>query len=779
MKRPGSGGTSAIFLAASAMLFISGAVLLTHPPAPVSGSDPARLVAQAAAPSGSSSMITKGVLESPCENGYVYEIQTAPKDSKEPFVIKRSLNPDDPDKRWSGTVKYRRPPTTPGGKATIITLACRDKVADMIKLTRDVTNLGSGPKLSYSDFAVDFPMDPRNTDQLTSVFTPPAKDSNTAVAPAGSGDKIPVVAGELPPAGQAVPPANSELYDRNNQATINPSKDPLESSSECPTCGTGEKNAQRTPAPAGLPSPEYVAGLNSRISGVATAALEKNSDVVALGGADVVKVCVAAQNCHEVTPKTKGIESFFATGDDINGKYSKIVTDATYTAIKSQAGLGLVDRPNQDITRARTDTSVAGGDMWKKGDSTGGWQALTFNNRDPDRPLLMWTNNMLPTDKTASDIVVFKGDGTGVPVRTNGELVNPGGFVSQLEDRFTTPKTYDTLFSAVVGTNKSESDRANFKLADPASPIGERTVTVVNNDRTSLATLPEQAYSALQNWGDKVYKNDFQGQLKLASADKLSFAPSDAFPKDIGFDQRFAPAAGLTPLTPDRRYEKQEALLTAAQRYTPEYWASLREPAVIADFGKIPNDDRVKAGAYTYLQPGNQIVWINGNYKTEWLAQSFNHETLHLVEGLRRNNRFYPTDSDWGNAMFGEQYGKVYAAESGVSSIASAGGYVNCTEYDRPEGFPSCYAYSGGPMEHKAEMQMLIMGNYNLAYQEAQKNPFFKKGFDLIMQSLFKASSGTMTEEYLASLRPTLTYTALPKINIPLTTRIFMGINRR
>src|SRR3989344_3457140 len=162
MKRPGSGGTSAIFLAASAMLFISGAVLLTHPPAPVSGSDPARLVAQAAAPSGSSSMITKGVLESPCENGYVYEIQTAPKDSKEPFVIKRSLNPDDPDKRWSGTVKYRRPPTTPGGKATIITLACRDKVADMIKLTRDVTNLGSGPKLSYGDFAVDFPMAPRS-----------------------------------------------------------------------------------------------------------------------------------------------------------------------------------------------------------------------------------------------------------------------------------------------------------------------------------------------------------------------------------------------------------------------------------------------------------------------------------------------------------------------------------------------------------------------------------------------------------------------------------------
>src|SRR3990167_9813571 len=140
---------------------------------------PAPLVAQTAALSGSSSIITKDVLESPCENGYVYEIQTAPKDSKEPFVIKRSLNPDDPDKRWSGTVKYRRPPTTPGGKATIITLACRDKVADMIKLTRDVTNLGSGPKLSYSDFAVDFPMDPRNTDQLTSVFTPPAKVSNT------------------------------------------------------------------------------------------------------------------------------------------------------------------------------------------------------------------------------------------------------------------------------------------------------------------------------------------------------------------------------------------------------------------------------------------------------------------------------------------------------------------------------------------------------------------------------------------------------------------------
>src|SRR3989344_3457142 len=147
------------------------------------------------------------------------------------------------------------------------------------------------------------------------------------------------------------------------------------------------------PAPSGLPSPEYVAGLNSRISGVATAALEKNSDVVALGGADVVKVCVAAQNCHEVTPKTKGIESFFATGDDINGKYSKIVTDATYTAIKSQAGLGLVDRPNQDITRARTDTSVAGGDMWKKGDSTGGGQGPPFNNRAPDRPLLMWTDN--------------------------------------------------------------------------------------------------------------------------------------------------------------------------------------------------------------------------------------------------------------------------------------------------------------------------------------------------------------------------------------------------
>ena len=779
MKRRGSGGTSAVFLAASAVLFVSGAVLLAHPPAQTSGVDSARLAAQAAAPSGPSSMITKGVLESPCEKGYVYEIQKAPADSKEPFVIKRSPNPDDPYKTWSGKVKYRKPPTIPGGKATIMTLACTDKIAGMIKLTRDVTNLGSGPKLSYSDFAVDFPMDPRNTDQLTSVFTPPAKDSNTAVAPAGSGDKTPLVAGEQPPAEPTVPPANRELYDRNNQVTIYPSGDPLESASECPTCGTGENNVQRTPAPAGLPSAEYVAGLNNRISNVATVALEKHPDVVALGGADVVKACVAAQNCDAVIPKTKGIESFFATGDDVNGKYSKIVTDATYTAIKSQAGLGLVDRPNQEITRARTDTTVLGGGMWKKDGASSGWQALTFNNRDPDHPLLMWTNNMLPTDKTTSDIVVFKEDGTGVPVRTNGELVNPGGFVSQVEDRFTTPKTYDTLFSAVVGTNKSESDRANFTLADPVSPAGERIVTVINNDHTPLAKLPEQAYSALQNWGDKVYKNDFQEQLKLASDGKLSFAPSDAFPKDIGFDQRFAPASGLTPLTPDRRYEKQEALLAAAQRYTPEYWASLREPAVIADFGKIPNDARVKAGAYTYLEPGNQIVWINGNYKTDWLAQSFDHETLHLVEGLRRNNRFYPTDSDWGNAMFGEQYGKVYAAESGVSSIASAGGYVNCTEYDRPEGFPSCYAYSGGPMEHKAEMQMLIMGNYNLAYQEAQKNPFFKKGFDLIMQSLYKASNGTMTEEYLSSLRPTLTYTALPKINIPLTTRIFMGINWR
>jgi len=170
MKRPGSGGTSAIFLAASAMLFISGAVLLTHPPAPVSGSDPARLVAQAAAPSGSSSMITKGVLESPCENGYVYEIQTAPKDSKEPFVIKRSLNPDDPDKRWSGTVKYRRPPTTPGGKATIITLACRDKVADMIKLTRDVTNLGSGPPMPGKEEEIKLCPPPNTPDVNLCLF---------------------------------------------------------------------------------------------------------------------------------------------------------------------------------------------------------------------------------------------------------------------------------------------------------------------------------------------------------------------------------------------------------------------------------------------------------------------------------------------------------------------------------------------------------------------------------------------------------------------------------
>ena len=151
--------------------------------------------------------------------------------------------------------------------------------------------------------------------------------------------------------------------------------------------------------------------------------------------------------------------------------------------------------------------------MWKKGDSTGGWQALTFNNRDPDHPLLVWTNNMLPTDKTASDIVVFKEDGTGVPVRTNGELVNPGGFVSQVEDRFTTPKTYDTLFSAVVGTNKSESDRANFKLTDAASPVGERTVTVINNDHVQLAALPEKAYTALQQWGERCTKN-FQDEIK-------------------------------------------------------------------------------------------------------------------------------------------------------------------------------------------------------------------------------------------------------------------------
>ena len=767
MQRHSSRRISANLVTTLVLFLVSSVGLLAYP---------AYLTAQSGISAGSSSLITKNVLESRCEKGYLYEIQAAPKDSKEPFVIKQSPNPDDPEKRWSGVVKYRRPPVTPGGKATIMTLPCTDKVAEMIELTRDVSNLGSGPKVSYSDFAVDFPLDPRNPDQLNSVFTPPAKDTGTVVAPAGSGDKTPLVAGEVPPAEPAVPPANTGLYDRNNQTTIYPSKDPLESSAECPTCGAELKDSRSAAAtPAGAPSPETVRDLNSRISNVATAALEKHPDVVALGGVDVVKACVAAQNCHEVVPKTKGIESFFATGDTVNGKYSKIVADATFNAIKSQPGLGSVTRPNEEITRTMKLAETGSGDSWR-GEKN--WTSLAFNNLDPVRPLYMWTDKMQAANKTPSDIVVYKGDGSSVPVRLGGELVDPGGSIPRVEDRITSQKTFDTFFSAMVGTNKSESDRANFKLTDPTSPVGERTVTVVNNDRVQLATLPEQAYSALQNWGDKMYKNDFQDQLKRASADRLSFAPSDAFPKDIGFDEKFAPASGLTPLTPDRRYEKQEALLAAAQRYTPEYWASLREPAVIADFGKIPNDSRVKAGAYTYLQPGNQIVWINGNYKTEWLGQAFDHETLHLVEGPKRNNRFYPTDRDWGETMFGEQYGKVYAAESGVSSIASAGGYVNCTEYDRPEGFPSCYAYSGGPMEHKAEMQTLVMGNYNLAYQEAQKNPFFKKGFDLIVQSLYKASNGTMTQEYLASLRPSLPYTTLPKINIPLTTRIFMNIRK-
>ena len=719
----------------------------------------------------SSSRITKDVLKHPCENGYLYDILTAPAGSKEPFSIKKSPNPNDPKKEWRGRVTYRKPPTTPGAKATIVTMMCTDRVGAMVELTMGVHNLGSGPKLSYTDFAVNTPLDPRNTDQLTSAFTPPAKDTNTAVVPSGSGDRVPAIAGEVP-SDTASLPANRELYDEKNQGSIVPpaQNSTGRTSSECPTCGAGLNNPQGAAAPAGLPTPEYVTGLNNRISSVATAALEKHPDVAAFGGADVVKACVAAQNCDEVVPKTRGIESFFKTENDANGKYSKIVTDATYSAVKSQTGLALVDRPNQDITRVRTDTSVAGGDMWKKGDSTGGWQALTFNNRDPDHPLLMWTNNMLPTDKTASDIVVFKEDGTGVPVRTNGELVNPGGFVSQVEDRFTTPKTYDTLFSAVVGTNKSESDRANFKLTDAASPVGERTVTVINNDHVQLAALPEKAYTALQQWGDKVYENDFQDEIKKASAGKLSFAPSGAFAKDIGFDQKFAPADALTPLTPDRRYEKQEALLAAVQRYTPEYWASLREPAVVAEFGKIPNDARVRAGAYTYLQPGNQIIWVNGNYKTEWLGQSFDHETLHLVEGLKANNLYYPSDREWGVAMFGDQYGKVYSALSGVDSIATGGS--DCTEYDRPEGFPSCYAYRGGPMEHKAEMQMVVMGNYNLAQQEAQKNPYFKKGFDLIVQSLYKASNGTMTEEYLAALPPTLQSAQLSRINTSLTARI-------
>ena len=75
-------------------------------------------------------------------------------------------------------------------------------------------------------------------------------------------------------------------------------------------------------------------------------------------------------------------------------------------------------------------------------------------------------------------------------------------------------------------------------------------------------------------------------------------------------------------------------------------------------------------------------------------------------------------------------------------------------------------------MEHKAEMQMVVMGNYNLAQQEAQKNPYFKKGFDLIVQSLYKASNGTMTEEYLAALPPTLQSAQLSRINTSLTARI-------
>ena len=75
-------------------------------------------------------------------------------------------------------------------------------------------------------------------------------------------------------------------------------------------------------------------------------------------------------------------------------------------------------------------------------------------------------------------------------------------------------------------------------------------------------------------------------------------------------------------------------------------------------------------------------------------------------------------------------------------------------------------------MEHKAEMQQVIMGNYNLALQEAQRDPLFKKGFDLIVQSLYKASNGTMTEEYLASLPPILPRSALPPINRSLTARI-------
>ncbi|MEK7601136.1 MAG: hypothetical protein AAB480_01200 [Patescibacteria group bacterium] len=778
MKRNANGRTSAFVLVAVALSLGTGATLFVGEASRLSGFDGLQLVAQAAASAEPSSTITKDVLKHPCESGYLYEILTAPAGSKEPFSIKKSPNPNDPEKRWSGVVKFRKPARTAGGKATITTMSCSGgAAASMLTLMKETSSYGGGVALSYTDFAVNTPLDPRNTDQLTSAFTPPANNTNTAVAPAGNLDKTPPVVGEMP-AGATAPPANRELYEENNQGTIAPpaKNSSGRTSSECPTCGVELRSSPSSPAapPAGSPTPEYITNLNNRVSSVATAALEKHPDVAAFGGADVVKACVAAQNCDEVVPKTKGIESFFKTENDANEKYSKIVSDTTYAAIKAQPGLGSVDRPNQEIARALSMINLESGSSWRGG-SNENWGRTTFNLNDADNPAFMWTDKMQATNRTPSDIVVYKGDGSSVSVRANGELVNPGGFVSQVEDRITTEKTYNEFFSAMVGANKSAADKANFTLEDSSLPAGERTVKVVNDTRVQLATLPEKAYGALQGWGDRVYENNFQDEIKKATEGKLSFVPSGAFPKDVNIDFRFAPAGALSPLTPDQRYEKQEALLAAVQRYTPEYWANLREPAILADFGTIPGNAQVKAGAYTGLGTGNMRMWINGNYPTDWLNASFDHETLHLVEGPS-GSRFYPSDREWGTTMFGEQYGRVYTAESGVDSMAAGGttGSSDCSQFNRPEGFPTCYAYKGGPTEHKADMQKFVMGNYALAQQEAQRNPTFKKAFDLMVQSLYKASNGTMTVEYLASLPPTLPASELRPVNIPLTMRIDM-----
>ena len=456
---------------------------------------PAPLVAQTAALSGSSSIITKDVLESPCEKGYVYEIQSAPKDSKEPFVIKRSLNPKDPEKRWSGSVRYRRPPATPGGKATIMDMGCSDRVVDMIKITRDVTNLGTGPKVSYSDFAVDVPLDSRGTDQITSAFNPTNQNNTPAATTPPEGGETTPGSGNPPVAVQSPPAINRDIFVQQNQITA-PSENPSGASVECPTCGTDLRSPEGGTAepPAAAPSSESVNDLNTRISTIANTTLTKNPDVAALGGVDVVKACVAAQNCDEVAPKPKGVENLFKVESDVNEKYTKIVTDATYGAIKAQPKIGYVERPNQEIATShlniKTDSawSGGGGEMWVK---------TAFDLTDPDRPAFMWTDKVQPNNKTPSDIVVYKADGSAVPVRVNGDLVNPGGFVSQVDGRIKTESTFDTFFSAMVGTNKSAADKANFTLEDPSSPIGDRTVKVSTGAGVQLSTLPEKAYAAL------------------------------------------------------------------------------------------------------------------------------------------------------------------------------------------------------------------------------------------------------------------------------------------